>query len=574
MAAAAFVSLLSAAATCLLVLCIGPAIKVFLSHEPGKVLDFSRHITPIQEHLLSLFLDLGTLNASILFSLPLIIVSLSFFKSITTYFGKSMWSYFAEEKAHMVRHTIVKNYLDFDASYSPKSFERIDKNLAALVGTDTVILKEYLTRFYGDLPKELITAVLLGLLAFYLAPYLSCILVFVLGPVSVGTSQLSKKIKKRSKAELDLYSHMSEWVQERLYGLETIKQFRTEEIESRKLNTLSNELQNKYIKTARARARTSPLSEVLMSIAIASIVYIVFRSLYSNNQINNNYLTFFAALAVLSQSIKSLTRYFNFYNEAVYAKGRLESALNLGFKKSSRYLVERSSEPNSIEVENVDYKYASDGAFKITNLSYKFFADNIYVICGYSGSGKSSLSRLVTGLAKADAGSVKVTFDQRQPAMDMVFVPQAIHLLPGKVADNIHYPNLGSPDIQAIEDSVQKCSFEPAYFHSLDDIQEDGSHTLSGGESQRVLLSRIFYHKPNVILVDEGTSALDEIMESKVLKEISALKKGRITIIIAHRKSAFQYADEILYMENGQLVCSGNLKSCLKHETFRKFYEN
>lgn len=573
-ATATLMGLLSALATCLLVLCIGPTLKVFLSYSPGNELNFSEHLSPIQTQVLGWFFNPNSLSSNLLYSLPFIILSLSFIKSLTTYLGKSMWGFFAESKSHQVRKKIVKNYLEFDQNSSPEKYENIDKNLAALIGTDTMILKEYITRFFGDLPKELITSILLMCLAVYLSPYLSGILFFLVLPIAVITGKISKKIKRRSKAELDLYSHLSEWAQERFYGIETIKQFKTEDLEIEKLEALSKDLKTKYSKTASTKARTAPVSEGLTAIAIACIIYIIFKTLYTENQSGNTYLTFFAALTFLSQSLKSLTQYFNFYNEAIYAKERLQTALNLYSKKSDLFQLNYKDAEHQIVLSNIDYRYDNQADFSIEGFSYTFLTDKIYVICGYSGSGKSSIMRLITGLSKAQSGNVKLKLDQRTPSPDIVFVPQAVNLLPGSVAENIHYPSKNALDSQKIKSSIQKSCLDPDYLEGLDDIQEDGSHSLSGGESQRVLLSRIFYHEPKLILIDEGTSALDEEMESKILHEINQLKKNRITIIIAHRQSAFQYADSILYIENGKLECEGNLEECLKNKNFSKFYKN
>jgi ABC-type multidrug transport system fused ATPase/permease subunit len=193
----------------------------------------------------------------------------------------------------------------------------------------------------------------------------------------------------------------------------------------------------------------------------------------------------------------------------------------------------------------------------------------ITALVGESGSGKSTMMSLLQNLYPLAGGQIKIGnydikhIDNESLRRIVSVVPQQIDLFGGNIIENIAIGDfepdmqriLGICQILGIIEFVEKL---PKGFETP--IGENGA-TLSGGQRQRLAIARALYRNPEILILDEATSALDTISEQYVQNTIKLLREnGKTIIIIAHRLSTVRFADQIIVLENGKLIESGNHK--------------
>lgn len=221
-----------------------------------------------------------------------------------------------------------------------------------------------------------------------------------------------------------------------------------------------------------------------------------------------------------------------------------------------------------IDVENVSFAYAGTHRIVLDRLSLTISAGQCVGLCGPSGSGKTTLVDLCLGLLTPNEGSIRVdaeliTADNASRwQRNIGYVPQAIYLIDGTIAENIAF----STDPRAIDMAAVERAARLAHLDDVIANAGDGFNTLvgergvrlSGGQRQRVAIARALYSDPDVLLFDEATSALDTASEAQVVEAIQSLAHLKTTIIVAHRLTTLRYCDVIYELRNGQLVRSGD----------------
>jgi ABC-type bacteriocin/lantibiotic exporter with double-glycine peptidase domain len=211
-----------------------------------------------------------------------------------------------------------------------------------------------------------------------------------------------------------------------------------------------------------------------------------------------------------------------------------------------------------LDIENLNLKYTEESTWNLSIQHLQVRKGERVAIVGESGSGKSTLVNLILGLQDFDTGSLKIYFDSNE---EILYIPQHVSLLNRSILENVA---LGVEKSEI--DSVRACSsLQRVGMLSFVDSLPAGISTLvgergvflSGGQIQRIALSRAFYTLPTILILDEATSALDSISENAIANSLNSLPEGLTTIMIAHRLSTIQNADRVIYMRAGKIVAEG-----------------
>ncbi len=211
----------------------------------------------------------------------------------------------------------------------------------------------------------------------------------------------------------------------------------------------------------------------------------------------------------------------------------------------------------ALELTNISFKY-SDRAKPLDNISMKIKKNSITGIIGRSGAGKTTLINIILGLFNQEKGEIKINTVKKNEFFDnkiIAYVPQDILILDDKLKNNIAFGiDENQIDEKRVFEVIELAGLINFYNKNNNDLNislgEQGVK-ISGGEKQRIGIARALYFKPEILILDESTSFLDNTTEDAILNEILKFKQKVSIIMISHRLSTLKICDEIYYIEKG-----------------------
>ena len=236
----------------------------------------------------------------------------------------------------------------------------------------------------------------------------------------------------------------------------------------------------------------------------------------------------------------------------------------------------------NIEFKNVDFSY--DGENKIlNNFSLSLEEDKVYALVGSSGSGKSTIAKLISGLYPVDSGEILIgnknisSYDKESLMKNIGIVFQNPQLFQGiSIFENVKLGKSDATDEEVLRAlRLARCDeFIDKFKEGYDVVIGAEGVNLSGGEKQRVSIARIFLKNPKIIIMDEASAAADPENEYELQRAFKELIKNRTTIMIAHRLTSIRGVDEILLIEDGKLIERGSHDKLYKEDSkYKKFVE-
>lgn len=418
-----------------------------------------------------------------------------------------------------------------------------------------------LEKFFRDPLNILIF--LIGM--FYMSPALTLIVLLIL-PLSaflIGiVGRNLRKISTRSQNQMGVLMSM---VEETLSGLRIIKAFNAQG-QSEKSFKRENQVFTRIMNSiTRHRDLASPLSEFLGSLVVVGLMAFG-GNLVLQGQGGLSASSFIAYIAVFSQLLipaKSVSTAYYHLNKGLASIDRINQVLQSEnpMKEESNPL-DISSFDDKIELRNVSFSY--ENALVVNHVSLTIHKGETVAFVGQSGSGKSTLVDLMARFYDVVEGEIlfdgkdirKVNTQALRNLMGIV--PQDPVLFNDTILSNIAFGS--EPDMAAAERAARGAhawEFISQMDEGLMAHLGDRGSTLSGGQRQRICLARAIYRNPPILILDEATSSLDSESENYVQASLQDLMKNRTTIIIAHRLSSIQNADQIYVIKEGQIAEKG-----------------
>jgi subfamily B ATP-binding cassette protein MsbA len=345
----------------------------------------------------------------------------------------------------------------------------------------------------------------------------------------------------------------------------TVRAYRLEESETRRAEAAFRDLYRQLMTMARSRNRIDPLLEVLGGVAVALVLaFAGWRAAHGTSTLGD-FTGFVTALLLAAQPLRAL--------------GNLNAALNEGVAGLTRIFAVLDERPTihdrpgavplpagrgQLAFEQVAFRYP-DGRIGLSGLSFVAEPGLTVALVGPSGAGKSTALALIPRLHDVTGGAVRldradvrdVTLASLRDAI--AYVGQDALLFDDTVAANIRMGRPGASDAEVVAaaQAAAAADFIAALPNGFRTVVGPGGQRLSGGQRQRVSLARALLRNPRVLLLDEATSALDAESEAAVQEALSRLRRGRTTIIVAHRLSTVRDADLVVAMTDGRAVEQG-----------------
>jgi ATP-binding cassette subfamily B protein len=237
---------------------------------------------------------------------------------------------------------------------------------------------------------------------------------------------------------------------------------------------------------------------------------------------------------------------------------------------------QRITDLTSLTFDHVNFRYNEADAAALTDISFTATKGQTVAFVGLSGSGKSTIIKLLVGLYQPIQGQIKIneldsrTLDLESWRKNIGYVSQDTQLFAGTIADNLRFIKPQATDAECYQ-ALKEASISNIVERDNAGLQAkigEGGLKLSGGEKQRLAIARALLRQPQLIIFDEATSSLDSLTEkmiTKTISEISQSNRNLITVVVAHRLSTVAQADIINVLEKGKIIESGSHETLLKN---------
>ena len=488
-------------------------------------------------------------------------------ESAFDYIAAVTWRNISQDIEHSLRTDAFNNVLGLDlAFFENKSSGR----LMAILNDDVNQLETFLDNGANRLVQTATTVLVIGGTFLYISP-LVAVFAFIPIPIIIfGSLRFTNRIAERYTKIRNDIENLNANLSNSITGILTVKSFNREKKESERITLSSNEVKSANYHAIRLSAAFIPIIRIAILFGFTATLLIGgFLALDGEIKV----ATYSVMLFITQRLLWPLTELGVIFDSYQKAMASFRRIINL---KNTSPTIDNGAEKltsfnKKIEISNLNFEYVKN--FPVLNdISIDINKGQTTAIVGSTGSGKSTLIKLILRLYDSTSGEIK--FDGkniRDLELDSLrnkigLVSQDIFLFEGTVFENIAYGNLDAKDEEVWE--AAKLSESDKFINLLPNkentIVGERGQKLSGGQRQRISIARAILKNPEILILDEATSAVDNETEAAIQRSINTLKEGRTVIAIAHRLSTIRNAEIIYVLEEGRVVESGNHESLLE----------
>ena len=453
-------------------------------------------------------------------------------------------------------------------------------SLVTRMGNDNNNAQRLIVAFFQMILPSPIMAVISIFMTIKLSPTLALIplfsiLVFALAIVLTLFKSLPYILKVQKKLD-----RMTLVLRERFIGAKIIRAFDNSKKERDKFNDVAQEYTDNYIIINKKFALLSPMAFALMSVVITLIIFFGAMKVLNNTleigsitAIVEYSLTTIAALIMSSMVLVQMPK-------AVVSIERIEEVLNVTseikdkeeLKDNSYYENILKQNPVSLTFDSVCFRYKGAEKQILKNISFSIKAGERFAIVGATGSGKSTIAKVLLRLNDIESGRILINgVDALDLPLNCLrnqisYTPQKAYIFSGKIKDNFRFTNKNMTDKEMIKIAkiAQSYDFIDSLPDKFDSFVAQGGINFSGGQKQRLSIARALSKDANIYLFDDSFSALDYTTDAKLRKELKTFLKDKITIIIAQRLNTIADADKIIVLKDSEIIGMGTHQELLE----------
>lgn len=378
-------------------------------------------------------------------------------------------------------------------------------------------------------------------------------------------SIIGKSLKKDTGEAQNELGKMYSFVDETLVGLKIIKIFDASPQIKKRFDEVLNKIRHLSLRLFKKKALASPVSELLGAITIGMIVYFGGRlAIQGKGLSGSEFITYIALFYTILQPLKALSSAISNLQKGEVSAKRIFEILDADYHiKELKDAKEIQGFGRNVEFKNITFGYEEREILK--NFSLSIPKGKTVALVGQSGSGKSTITNLITRFYDVNGGEILVDGENikniKLSSYRKLFglVTQDNILFNDTIRNNISLgkPNAALEEIQAAAKVANAHDFIMDLPDQYDTNIGDAGGKLSGGQKQRISIARAVLKNPPIMILDEATSALDTESERFVQDALEKMMENRTSLVIAHRLSTIQKADWIVVMEKGNIIEQG-----------------
>ncbi len=515
--------------------------------------------TSVYPILIQQTLDLANDRNPLVFYVPPLVIAIVVIKSLGLYFQTVVTSSVVLRVLQKMQIAMFDRLLTADLARLNR--EATGRYLSRFTN-DVNVVREGLMRVLTNSVRDVLTLVgIIGVMIYM--DWLLSLLVLVIYPLAaIPISALGKRMRRVSADAQAYLGDMTALLNESLSGARMVKTYGLEDYERERSGTFFEGLYGWTMKLVRGRARVDPTMEILGGVAIAGVLAFSSWRIWEGTGTVGDFAGFVTALAIAAPSARALGTLHVVFQESMAAVQRVFELLDEEPEIKDR----DDAKPlamgeGHIAFDGVGFEYET-GAPALMDFALDVAPGTTVALVGPSGAGKTTVINLIPRLYDATRGAVWVDGQDVKDVTlaslraKIAIVSQDVTMFNDTVRANIAFGRLDASDadIRAAAKVAAADEFIAAMPEGYDTVVGDRGVKLSGGQRQRIALARAVLRDAPILLLDEATSALDAESERKVQDALETLRKGRTTIVIAHRLATVRQADKICVMEQGRAV--------------------
>ena len=487
-------------------------------------------------------------------------------ESLFDYLSAVTWRGISQDIEHSLRTETFENVLSLDMKY----FEnKSSGRLMAILNDDVNQLERFLDTGANKLLQTATTVIVIGGTFLYISPLIATFAFIPIPIIIFGSFKFTSTIASRYERIRESIETLNSNLSNSISGILNVKSFTRESKELERIETSSNEVKSANYHAIKLSAAFIPIIRVAILFGFTATLLIGgFLALDGEIKV----ATYSVLLFITQRLLWPLTELgdtFDLYQRAMASFNRIFSLKNESSEIGNGDIEFKKLE-KKIELKDVSFSYV-DNFNVLNNVDLTINAGQTTAIVGSTGSGKSTLIKLLLRLYEINNGSISYDSNSLKDIElsslreKIGLVSQDVFLFEGTVIENIAYGDLNASESE-VWNAAQKSEADE-FINNLPQKEKtivgERGQKLSGGQRQRISIARAILKNPEILILDEATSSVDNETEAAIQRSLDILKKDRTVIVIAHRLSTVRNADIIYVLENGSVVESGNHESLL-----------
>ncbi|MEH7382351.1 ABC transporter ATP-binding protein [Bacillus sp. JJ1533] len=507
-------------------------------------------------------------------------IAIMVIKGLATYFNQYLGDLFGITAVYKVRNALYEKLQRLSFSYydNAKTGDLMSRLTADVEG-----IRFFLSFGFAELLRFTLLIVFSLMVMFSYSVPLTLVTIMALPFLAIVVYRFDKRVHPAFRKVRKTFGRLNTNVQENISGINTVKSLSREDFQINKFNRSNEGYRDVSLATSEIWAKFFPLMEFIGNVCVVALLsyggYLVIDGAVSHGEL----VAFFSLVWYLLNPIMNLGFIINMFSQAKASGERLLEILEADEKiVDQNEVISKEKLQGHVEFKDVTLKYTEEDEAALESISFTVEPGKTVGLIGATGSGKTSITQLMTRFYEPVKGNVLIDgrdvtdYSIQTLRSNIGFVMQESFLFSSTIRANIAYgrPNASMEEIIDAAKRAQAHDFIMELPKGYDTMLGERGMGLSGGQKQRIAIARSLCIDPSILILDDATSAVDMETEFKIQQDLKEVMKGRTTFIIAHRISSLKHADEILVLENGVIVERGTHEELLKNEgPYQRIYE-
>lgn len=529
----------------------------FMLVSAGMTASFAKLIEPVLDKVLVQGQE------SLIVPMAVAVFVIFMINGIATYIHSVLMNTVGQSVVTEIQRDLFSRFMDLDLKFF---HENPSGQLVSRMISDVTAMRVMVSDSITGVGKSFLTLIFLVALMFMQDAKLALIALCVFPPAALFVVWVGKRIRKIARGIQGEIASLSGILTQIFQGIRQVKAYGMESYEKQRAGQTINRVRNLFFKIFKSSNLSTPVNEILLGLAFMGLIIYGGKQVVAGALTVGELMSFIAAFSLSYEPLKRLAKLNNNLQTGLGAAERVFEMIDrrpeITDRSDAATIVLRDA---GIAFDHVTFGYGRDEGHALKDVSFTVPAGKVTALVGPSGSGKTTAMNLVLRFYDPVEGRVLVDGqDIRGVTMEslrsqIALVSQDVTIFDDTARANIAYGRAGAsdPEIEAAAKAAAAHDFIMSLPEGYDTRLGEHGVKLSGGQRQRIAIARAMLRNAPILLLDEATSALDNESERAIQESLERLQKGRTTLVIAHRLSTVQSADQIIVLDKGRVAEQG-----------------